>query len=82
MQRVIDQLNLLKIDFKDSISDLVVENKMKNDIIVECEDIFQVNLLKEDIVENIDCIEDFKVTIVEIDQVVELLVLANDMTKK
>ncbi|MBI9015356.1 MAG: hypothetical protein JEZ08_24190 [Clostridiales bacterium] len=82
MQRVIDQLNLLKSDFKDSMSDLVVENKIKSDIIAECEDAFQVNLLKEDIVENIECIEDFKITIVEIDQVVEILVLANDMAKK
>lgn len=82
MQRVIDQLNLLKSDFKDNISDLAVENNIKTDIIAECKDSFQVNLLKNDIVENIECIEDFKITIVEIDQAVEILVLINDMTKK
>ena len=82
MQRVIDQLNLLKSDFKDNISDLAVENNIKTDIIAECKDSFQVNLLKNDIVENIECIEDFKITIVEIDQAVKILVLINDMTKK
>lgn len=82
MQRVIDQLNLLKSDFKDSISDLVVENKIKNDIIAECEDEFEVSLLKGDIVENIHSMKDFKITILEIDKVVEILILANDMAKK
>ena len=82
MQRVIDQLNMTKSDLKHIITNLMYENKIKKEIIEECEDEFEVGLLKEDIDENNLSMNDLKETVIEMDQVVEMLVLANDITKK
>ena len=82
MQRVIEQLGLLETDTKSLIVSLTVENVIKTDIVKECEDHLQVRLLKEDIEDNKDSIEDAKLTLREIDQAYEVLSFRNDMAKK
>ena len=82
MQRVIEQLGLVETDTKALIVNLTVENGIKTEIVKECEDHLQVKLLKEDIEDNKDSIEDAKLTLREIDQAYEVLSFRNDMTKK
>lgn len=82
MQRVIEQLGLVEADTKALIVNLTVENGIKTKIVKECEDHLQVRLLKEDIEDNEDSIEDAKLTLKEIDQAYEVLSFRNDMTKK
>jgi hypothetical protein len=82
MQRVIEQLGLVETDTKALIVSLTVENGIKTEIVKECEDHLQVRLLKEDIEDNMDSIEDAKLTLKEIDQAYEILSFSNDMAKK
>lgn len=82
MIRIIEQIGLLKSDVKALIVELTVENVTKKEIVKECEDHLQVRLLKEDIQENDESIEEAKLTLEEIDQVLEILVLTNDMANK
>jgi len=82
MQRVIEQLGLVESDTKALIVNLTVENGIKTEIVKECEDHLQVRLLKEDIEDNKESIEDAKLTLKEIDQAYEILAFSNDMTKK
>jgi len=82
MQRVIEQLGLVEADTKALIVNLTVENGIKTEIVKECEDHLQVRLLKEDIEDNKDSIEDAKLTLKEIDQAYEVLSFRNDMAKK
>jgi len=82
MQKVIEQLGLVESDTKALIVNLTVENGIKTEIVKECEDHLQVRLLKEDIEDNKDSIEDAKLTLKEIDQAYEILAFSYDMTKK
>jgi len=82
MQKVIEQLGLVESDTKALIVNLTVENGIKTEIVKECEDHLQVRLLKEDIEDNKDSIEDAKLTLKEINQAYEILAFSYDMTKK
>ncbi len=82
MQRVIDQLILSKDDLEGNIKELMWENKIKKEIIDECQDEYRVQLMKEDVEDNEFSMNDFKETIIEINQVVEMLSVANELSKK
>ncbi|MBI9013621.1 MAG: hypothetical protein JEZ08_15415 [Clostridiales bacterium] len=82
MQRIIEQLGLVEADTKALIVSLTVENGIKSEIVKECEDHLQVRLLKEDIEDNKDSIEDAKLTLKEIDQAYEILSFSADISKK
>lgn len=82
MQRVIDQLILSKDDLEGNIKELMLENKIKKEIIDECQDEYRVQLMKEDVEDNEFSMNDFKETIIEINQVVEMLSVANELSKK
>jgi len=82
VQRVIDQLILSKDDLEENIKALMWENKIKKEIIDECQDEYRVQLMKEDVEDNEFSMNDFKETIIEINQVVEMLSVANELSKK
>jgi len=82
VQRVIDQLILSKDDLEGNIKELMWENKIKKEIIDECQDEYRVQLMKEDVEDNEFSMNDFKETIIEINQVVEMLSVANELSKK
>jgi len=82
VQRVIDQLILSKDDLEGNIKELMLENKIKKEIIDECQDEYRVQLMKEDVEDNEFSMNDFKETIIEINQVVEMLSVANELSKK
>ncbi len=77
MQRVIDRLNLLKVELRD----LVIEQSLRRKILLEmqneCKDKLEIRLLNEDLKDNTAIIEDTKLDIEEIDLVVDTLILAN-----
>ena len=82
MQRVIDQLILTRDDLEGNIKELMLENKIKKEIIDECQDEYRVQLMREDVEDNEFSMDDFKETIFEINQVVEMLSVANELSKK
>jgi len=82
MLRVIEQVELIESDVKALIVDLTVENVTKNEIVKECEDHLQVRLLKEDIQDNENSIEEAKLTLEEIEEALGLLVLSNYYNNK
>lgn len=82
MLRVIEQVELIESDVKALIVNLTVENVTKNEIVKECEDHLQVRLLKEDIQDNENSIEEAKLTLEEIEEALGLLVLSNYYNNK
>lgn len=80
MERVIERLNLVKVELRDLIVDLAVTNKTLKEISSECKDDFETKLIEENYKDNEAIISDSKIDIEEINQVIEVLTAATEMS--
>lgn len=81
MERVIEKLNLVKVELKDLIVDLTVSNRKLKEIVSECKDNFETRLIEENYKDNEAIIEDSKIDIFEINDAIEILTLSINMKK-
>lgn len=77
MQRVIEILNLVKIDLRTQIFDLSIRSKTLKDIVDKCENSFDVRLLKENLKDNTEIIYDSKIDLAEVNKAIKILSSAN-----
>ncbi|MCH4891209.1 hypothetical protein EZV73_26760 [Acidaminobacter sp. JC074] len=82
MTRVIEQLELSKIDLKDAIADKIIENSVLEQIVTECKDELEVKFIKECIDDNEDIIKESKEILVEVNEAIEILSICLDSKKR
>lgn len=81
MKRVIEILDLVKIDLSTQIIHMSIKSKTLKEIVDECEDTFEVGTLKEDLKDINEIINDSKLDLSEIDLAINLLSLSNNDIK-
>ena len=81
MERVIERLGLVKIELNDQIVNLLIHNKKIEKMIPECKDPLLKKIMISNYEDNLEIINDAKLDIEEIDQVVEVLTTACEISE-